>query len=142
MASRELYSSIAKPKPKKLNFGQQIGEYGKVMADTALSGIGGLAGIDMSNIIDDDAYKADWSKKVSSITSPLAKTLGTVAPMLAGVPAGPTSFAEGGLRTFEGPSHEQGGIQLGADSDFYQQFMEQDSIIDAPEMGGYFRRRK
>lgn len=109
MASRELYSSIGKPKPKKLNFGQQIGEYGKVLADTALSGIG------MSDVISDEAYKADWAKKVSSITSPLANVAGSIAPMLMGAPTGPAIFAKGGLRTFEGPTHEQGGIQLAGD---------------------------
>ena len=119
MASRELYSSIAKPK-KKYTFGQKLGDVGKLSADTMLSTLGA------SDVISDDAYKGEWAKKTSGILSPIAGVAGQVAlaaatggtgnaALSAAKAVGPEIFAKGGLRTFKGNTHEQGGIQLGQD---------------------------
>lgn len=109
MASRELYSSIAKPK-KKITFGQQLGDAGKLLADTALSGIGA------SDIIKDDMYNTDWAQGASNVLSPLASVAGGIglSALTAGL-VGPKKFNKGGLRTFEGNTHEEGGIPLGND---------------------------
>lgn len=114
MASRELYSSIAKPK-KKYTLGQRLGDAGLATARTTLSGIPGL-----DQIITDDMFTsekmADVSGTISGILSPIKQAaLSAATGGLGGVPAGPTSFAKGGLRTFEGNSHEEGGIPLGQD---------------------------
>ena len=114
MASTELISSIAKPK-KKYTFGQRLGDAGLATARTTLSGIPGL-----DQIITDDMFTsekmADVSGTISEILSPIKQmALSAATGGLGSVPAGPTSFAKGGLRTFEGNTHEQGGIKLGAD---------------------------
>ena len=119
MASTELYSSIAKPK-KKYTFGQKLGDVGKLYADTMLSTLGA------SDVISDDAYKGEWAEKASGILSPIAGVAGQVAlaaatggtgnaALSAAKAVGPEIFPNGGLRTFEGNTHEQGGIKLGND---------------------------
>lgn len=119
MASRELYSSIGKPK-KKYTFGQKLGDVGKLYADTMLSTLGA------SDVISDDAYKGEWAEKASGILSPIAGVAGQIglaaatggagnAALSAAKAVGPAIFAKGGLRTFEGNSHEEGGIPLGQD---------------------------
>jgi len=120
MGSRELYSSIGKPK-KKTTFGQYLGDYGRLMGDNMLSTLG------MSDIIGDDSYKTDVGKKVSQIMNPLSGIVGQAGMAIAtggtgnaamaalGKAVGPETFGKGGLRTFEGNTHEQGGIPLGKD---------------------------
>jgi len=140
MASRELISSVSKPK-KKYTFGQKVGDAWLASVDTMLSPIPGL-----NQIIQDDMYAnekmADFQNKVSNIYSPIAgaalgvATGGTSSMLgvgqgtpLANQQVGPPEFdynqlayggrrmkANGGMLTkFEGPAHEQGGIQLGQD---------------------------
>lgn len=128
MASTELISSVAKPK-KKVGFAQYLGDYGRLMGDNVLSALG------MSDIIGDDVYKTDIGKKVSQITNPISEIAGKVAMTTAftsggflnadnigSKSTGPEIYKLGGNRKksgelikFSGPTHEEGGIQLGQD---------------------------
>lgn len=110
MASRELYSSMAKRK-KKVSFGQMVGDSALAVLDNSLAGIG------LGDLISPDAYNTDEFGQFTDTTNKIFNTAGSL--MLSGfggTPAGPTSFANGGILTkFEGNTHEQGGIKLGED---------------------------
>ena len=134
MASRELYSSMAK-RTKKPTFGQFAGDYGRLYGDNLLSLVGA------GDVIDDDDYKTDVGKKASQIMNPIYQTMGTVAATALGGPmagsamgalqqgvgngvsslnnnqVGPSNFRFGGpkLTKFEGNTHENGGIPLAGD---------------------------
>jgi len=92
MASRELYSSISKPK-KKIGLGQYLGDYGRLMGDTLLSTIGA------SDVISDDMYKTDLGRGASEVLSPLAQAAGGIGlSALTGRLVGPKKFGGGGDR--------------------------------------------
>ena len=103
MASTELYSSMGKRK-KKVTFGQQLGDVGKLIGDNALSVIG------MSDVIPNDSYNTDWAGKIADISNPLYGIAGQVgmavatggtgnAALSAAKAVGPEIFAKGGKKT-------------------------------------------